>query len=477
MILYRVYLFRARVTVICISMRRSFSYVSLIGLVIMQAGCVKESGNGVQEVQLITLDPGHFHAALVQKYDHRPAVDSNVFVYAPEGSELIRHLELVDSYNTRTDQPTAWAEHIYIGPDFLEKMVARKEGNVVVIAGNNRNKPKYVTASVTNGFHVLSDKPMIIRSSDFAGLKANVEQAEKAGLLLYDIMTERCEITSRIQRELVQIPELFGTIQPGTPEDPAVVKESVHHFFKEVSGKPLVRPAWFFDTEQQGEGLVDVTTHLVDLVQWTCFPDEAIDYRKDINMIDASRNPSSISLRQFSRVTGLPAFPDFLRKDLSGDSVLSVYSNGEMTYALRGIHARVSVRWDFEAGPGRGDTHYSEVRGTRARLVIRQGAEQKFRPVLYIEPLAGESLDPDRTARAFRSIPEKFPGVELAVEANGFRVVIPDTYHTGHEAHFGEVFSRFLEYLRDGNMPAWEMPNLLAKYYTTTKALELALQK
>ena len=52
-----------------------------------------------------------------------------------------------------------------------------------------------------------------------------------------------------------------------------MVKESVHHFYKIVSGSPVIRPAWFFDTSQQGEGIVDVTTHLVDLIQWGCFPD------------------------------------------------------------------------------------------------------------------------------------------------------------------------------------------------------------
>jgi hypothetical protein len=46
----------------------------------------------------------------------------------------------------------------------------------------------------------------------------------------------------------------------------------------------------------------------------------------------------------------------------------------------------------------------------------------------------------------------------------------------GHEEHFARVTKNFLEYLRKGNMPAWEVPNMLAKYYTTTKALELALK-
>ena len=54
-------------------------------------------------------------------------------------------------------------------------------------------------------------------------------------------------------------------------------------------------------------------------------------------------------------------------------------------------------------------------------------------------------------------------------------LTIPDKYRTGHEAHFGEVTGHFLEYLKDPTkLPAWEGPNMLAKYYTTTKAVELS---
>ena len=53
---------------------------------------------------------------------------------------------------------------------------------------------------------------------------------------------------------------------------------------------------------------------------------------------------------------------------------------------------------------------------------------------------------------------------------------MPADLMEGHEEHFARVTKNFLEYLRKGNMPAWEVPNMLAKYYTTTKALELALK-
>jgi hypothetical protein len=56
----------------------------------------------------------------------------------------------------------------------------------------------------------------------------------------------------------------------------------------------------------------------------------------------------------------------------------------------------------------------------------------------------------------------------------GWEVVIPDKYKEGHEAHFAMVTQKFLSYLKDHNMPAWEVPNMLAKYYVTTQALELA---
>jgi len=133
--------------------------------------------------------------------------------------------------------------------------------------------------------------------------------------------------------------------------NPAITKESVHHFFKYVSGVPLVRPDWFFDVEIEGEGIVDVTTHLVDLIQWEAFPNQSLD-TTDVTMLSAKRWVTPLSLEQFRQVTGKAEFPDFLQKDIKNGS-LEVYSNGEMNYTLKGIHAKVSVIWDF-SGTGRG---------------------------------------------------------------------------------------------------------------------------
>lgn len=434
----------------------------------------KNSGTPEPPVKLITLDPGHFHAALVQKSMYSD-IDSNVYVYAPAGEDLNEHLKRIDGYNKRAESPTHWNEIVYQGTDFFEKMISEKKGNVVVLAGNNQKKTQYIKASIDAGLNVLSDKPMSIDMTNFELLKKAFDEAKQKGVLLYDIMTERSEITTMLQKEFSMDQDVFGTLQKGTLKEPAVTKESVHHYFKFVSGSALKRPAWFFDVNQQGEGIVDVTTHLVDLVQWECFPDQTIDYTKDIDVISAKRWATEITPSEFNTVTKLAGYPDYLKKDLN-DSILNVYANGEINYKIKDVYARVSVVWNFKAPEGGGDAHFSIMRGTKANLVIRQGMEQGYKPTLYIEPSAkvnaGEYAK--TLAESLKKIQAKYPGVELKKVTNFYEVVIPEKYKVGHEAHFAQVMERFLQYLKDRKLPEWEVPNMLAKYYTTAKALELA---
>lgn len=426
------------------------------------------------QCRLITLDPAHFHAALVQKTAY-PQVDKTVYVYAPENSAGLKsHLALVESYNTRANAPTAWKEELYTGADFFDRMLKEKKGNVVVLAGNNRSKSAYISKSIAAGLHVYADKPMAINSSGFEALKKSFALAESKKLLLYDIMTERFQVTNRLQKELSLIPVVFGQLEKGSLQDPAIIIESTHHFFKTVSGKPLVRPDWFFDVAQQGEGIVDVSTHLVDLVQWQCFPNLEIDYKKDIRMLAARRWPTRLSAAQFREVTGKAAFPDFLTKDIR-DSVLAVFANGEMNYTIRGKHVRVAVMWNYTAPPGTGDTHFSQLKGSKAKLIIRQGAAQNYQPELYIEPNTSTAEYAKQLAAEIDRLGKVYPGLTLEPVANGWRVNIPVKYQLDHEATFAEVTKQFLKYLDAGKMPAWEKKGMLAKYYTTTEALRIAV--
>ncbi|MEX2512798.1 MAG: putative oxidoreductase C-terminal domain-containing protein [Cyclobacteriaceae bacterium] len=426
------------------------------------------------EIKLITLDPGHFHAHLVKKSMYEQ-VDPKVHVYADDGPDLQAYLNAIESYNTRTDNPTSWQLEVYKGEDFLEKMIREKKGNVMLTAGNNRDKTANIKATVEAGIHVLADKPMAIDPEGFELLKEAFDIAEKNNVLLFDIMTERFEISTMLQKEFSLIQDVFGSLEEGSLEDPAITKESIHHFFKEVSGKPLQRPGWFYDVSQQGEGIVDVTTHLVDLVQWESFPGEIVDYESDIELLEARRWATDLTLEQFTKSTGLEEYPEYLEGDIE-NGVLKVYGNGEINYKIKGVHAKVSVIWNYIAPEGSADTHYSIMRGTNANLVIRQNKEENYTPELYVEPVEGVELEKfeETINENVQKLASKFEGLGVEKVGDGsWRIEIPTTFRTSHEDHFREVTETYIQYLTDGQLPDWEVPNMLAKYYVTTKALEL----
>ncbi|RZS98584.1 putative oxidoreductase-like protein [Cecembia calidifontis] len=452
-------------------MKKILAFSALIALIACQAP-KKENMPDREKVVFMSLDPGHFHAGLIHKSMY-PEVDSTVYVFAPDGEELKDYLRRLEGYNTRVDHPTAWKVEVYKGNDYLQQMIAQKPGNVMMVAGKNDQKIDYILAAIQNGIHVYADKPLVIDQEGFGKLQQAFALPKEKDLLLYDIMTERFEITSILQKELSMIPEVFGTLVDGTLEEPAITKESVHHFFKYVSGQPLIRPDWFFDVTKQGEGLVDVTTHLVDLIQWAAFPEQVLDM-SDVEMLAAKRWTTPLSAEQFQQVTGKEGFPEFLQKDIQ-DNKLQVFGNGEMHYTLRGKHAKVSVIWDFQAPEGGGDTHYSVMRGTKALLIIQQGEAEAFKPTLYVELYDGQEKELEEAV--LKTLQAKYPGLGLERLPDAkYLVQIPDSYHVGHEAHFAQVTEKFLEYFQKGNMPNWEVPNMLVKYFTTTKALEVARQ-
>src|SRR4029453_15869252 len=128
----------------------------------------------------VVLDPGHFHAALLQKTMY-PGVDATVHVYAEDGADLADYLQKIDGYNARRDSPTAWRTLVHSAPDFLEGFSTERAGDVGVIAGNNRRKAEYITRAVEAGMHVLADKPMAIDAAGFESLRNAFAPAAKRG--------------------------------------------------------------------------------------------------------------------------------------------------------------------------------------------------------------------------------------------------------------------------------------------------------
>lgn len=458
--------------------------ISLFSVVLLFLSCKKQqektdtnqSFSGREgEIELVVLDPGHFHASLLLKFP-QDQVNDTVRIYAPEGNELEQYLASIEGYNHRPDNPTDWQVVVKSGADFLENMLEERKGNVVLLAGNNANKTRYIARSVEEGYHLLSDKPMAISREGFQLLEQAYSSAAAEDLLLYDVMTERYEVINALARALIMNTKVMGELQKGSAENPAIRMENLHHYYKKVSGNVLVRPAWFYDVDQQGEAIVDVATHLVDLLLWQCFPDETVDYRTEVKVTAAEHWPTLLTLPQFTLSTGLDAFPPFLMKDVRNDT-LEVYGNGRIHCQIRDLHAELTARWDYQAPPGGGDSYAARIRGTKATLEIVQDESVGYVKQLYLvkQPMTDRHQFESELKKAIEIIQQTTPSITFRhVEPDRYQVVVPDTVRKGHEDYFGMVADRFFSYLVDRNMPEWEIPNILTKYYITTTALGMA---
>ena len=430
---------------------------------------------GDAPIRLMTLEPAHFHAALIQK-EMQPDVATRVDVFAQPGADLNAHLKRIAGFNTRKDVPTRWQTELHTNAEPLAVMLAQRPGNVVVVSGRNAGKIEKLQAIVNAKLNVLADKPWIIEPTEFAKLEQTLDAADVNSVIACDAMTQRFEVSCQLPRELVNDAAVFGELDKGSVEHPAVEMESVHYFLKEVAGAPLLRPVWFFDVQQQGEALADVGTHLVDLVQWTLFPEQAVDYRKDIRLVSTSRWPTVLTLAQFERVTGEKDFPASVRSSVR-DAKLECFANNSVTYRLRGAFVKLTVKWGIEAPAGSKDTELAIFRGTMARVEVRQGKEENFVPEVYVIP-ANASVKTQVGAalkEKMAALQKDYPGVALREAGEGFQITIPEKLRVSHEAHFALLTRRFLDYVRDPkSLPAWEKPNMLAKYFVTTEGVKLA---
>jgi predicted dehydrogenase len=408
-------------------------------------------------MRLVIADPGHFHAALLQK-EMYAGLDNRVSVYAPLGPEVIDYLSRVSRFNLREKNPTHWELDIHLSPDPMGQLLRnQRPGDIVIFAGRNRPKIDRVLAALSAGMHVLCDKPWTISAANLPKLEEALTIAERNRLIAYDIMTERYEATSELQRLFVNDPEVFGAIDPGSASNPGVAARSVHNIMKTVAGVPLRRPAWFFDVDDYGDGLADVGTHVVDLVQWTAFPGELVDYRSDIQLLSSGRWPITLTSEQFGQVTGE-----------ARDGTLDYYCNNSVHYTLRGVHVKLEITWEWEAEGGR-DIYEAAFRGTKSSIEIRQGRCENFVPELYIVPYSDAVRGAVR--QRITEAQAAWPGLAMVETAGEIRIVIPEQFRTGHEAHFAQVARRFFDYVRSPeSIPPWERSYMLAKYCVSTRA-------
>lgn len=405
---------------------------------------------------LVFLDPGHFHAALTLRERH-PAVEDTIAVYAQEGAEVREFLALIEAFNRRAERPTAWRPVVRTGDRPLDRVLADRPGDVVVLAGRNDCKAQCMRQLHEAGFHVLADKPWMTS----ADALPDVRQALGGGPLVAEIMTGRHEITSILAERLVREPDVFGDFLAG--HELSIQLVSVHHLEKTVNGVPLRRPAWYFDVRVQGNGLADIPTHLVDQAQ-------RLVGAGDLTLLHANLWPTRVPRALFGRVTGADDFPDELRPSVAGDA-LQYFSNADLRFRTRGVDVGITTRWDLTVPPGGGDMHTATINGTRSIVRIEQGPETEFRRRLFVEPHADRARVGAALERAIGAWTPEYPGVTVVPEPRGFELEIPPRLRTGHESHFPLVLDEFLGAIDGRPWPPERSAATLAKYELLSRAL------
>lgn len=206
----------------------------------------------------------------------------------------------------------------------------------------------------------------------------------------------------------------------------------------------------------------------MDLVEWTLFANQPIDYRRDIHLLRATRWPTVLTRDQFERVTGVKAWPGFLR-DAVKDDRLQYFTNNDAEFSIRGVNVQLTVKWEYEAPAGVKDSYFASYQGRHSRIELRESAAEHFIPEVFVVP------EPGYREKVLARLKAVRPHGLVEPSGDALHVVLAANERTRDENYFGLLADRFLGYVRDPKtMPSWETPNMIAKYYVTTQSVQLA---
>ena len=414
---------------------------------------------------LLFHDPGHFHAALTLRRPN-PRVDPTIHVYAPPGPDLEAFLALVRSFNERAEAPTDWRVEVHTDDDPLARLIEERRGGIAI--GRNDGKLATIRRLHEAGFHVLADKPWITTPAALAELEA----VTAGPPLAIDIMLGPHDTVPLVARRIVATEDVFGHFANGEAGEPAIEMSSLHHLYKMVDGRPLERPPWFYDVRVQGDGMVDIHSHMVGQAQDLIDPERAFDFDTDMVVEQARRWSTPVPLALYRESTGEAAFPEALA-ELVRDGVLDLACNGEIDYRLCGVSAHQRAEWGQREPAGGGDVVGARFRGTGATVIVTQGPKTGHQAQLHVGPGETGGLEA-RLGRAIEGWRESFPGLDLSPSELGFQVTIPAALRVDHEAQFPAVLDAFLDLV---DSDTWRQPaaaRIRARYILLAKAQAMA---
>jgi hypothetical protein len=157
------------------------------------------------DISLVVVDPGHFHARLVQQQMY-PGLSPLVRIHAPLGPDPIDYLGRIARYNGRPQAATDWRLDVHAGTDFLDRLRDEPPGAIAIFSGRNRGKAERIISALEAGLHVLADKPAIIEREDLDRLDTALALAEARQLVFADMMTRRHNTLARLLQARAAIP-------------------------------------------------------------------------------------------------------------------------------------------------------------------------------------------------------------------------------------------------------------------------------
>lgn len=428
---------------------------------------------------LAFLDPGHFHAALTLKFAN-PRVARDVRVYARPGPDLDAFVALIEAFNTRADAPTNWRLHVHRCADPVALLIEQcapvsfsdRPANAAVLAGRNHVKLERIEALQRAGIPVLADKPWLTDPEAVTRLDAITKREP----LARDIMTSRYDPLTRLRLQIVARPDLFGTFISANSDEPAIEIGSKHHLLKLVNGEPLARPPWYFDIGVQGDGLVDIQSHMVDQAQWLAAAagdtKASHEYARDVTDLDVERWATPVPLDLFQACTGQATFPEPLASYVRGE-VLALHCNSVIRYKLGGIAVQQRAQWGQREPEGTGDVMSCVLRGTRCHVVLEHGPHTDWRMELHLRAVPGVALK-SAVEEAVSDWQDEWPGLGAVTAGDGFRLDVPTSLLSGHEQHFAMVLNRFLDDLRSADHDSTEAARIRLRYTLLAEARRAA---
>lgn len=238
----------------------------------------------------------------------------------------------------------------------------------------------------------------------------------------------------------------------------------VHHYYKKSAGNVALRPSWYFDVREQGEGIADVSTHFIDLAMWQCSPDVPVS-KERVSAIAGSHYPTVISRDQFATVSGETDFSEFLSPYIR-DGRLEVNANGTLQFAIDAIPVKIDIEWRYGNDSTR-DIFRQEVKCALAEIMQTQDETTSNIRKMRVR-MSGE------TAEAVSArLSAKYPWVSLSeISDDVFEIVIDASSSPRMISGGTATAGKFLSFLNGEPMPEWESVNTLTKYYITTTAVE-----